>query len=332
MRGKKLIQLLKVLELLSRPQGVTRKILAEKLGVTSRSVSRILNMIEELGVPVFDHSEPFEKEKHWHIENTYVQKLPNLTLPDISLNLAEIISLYMLKGECALFNGTEIDRQITSAFNKLMHFVPEKTRDELKTLRRIFISKSISAKNYAGKENIISNLTESIINQTSCKISYHSFYDDKIKHYEIGPLHLYENNGGLYCFAVKMQDSLVKSYAVERIQKIEHLDTDVDYPDNFDPIKTLNSAFDMIHGEPISVKILFSKKEARYIRERTWSKTQEITENKDGTILLTMTTSGYRDVKRWVMSFGAEAQLLKPEEMKQAIEEELMVILDQKKK
>jgi len=40
-----------------------------------------------------------------------------------------------------------------------------------------------------------------------------------------------------------------------------------------------------------------------------------------------MTTSGYRDVKRWVMSFGKQAQLLEPEEMKREIEGELKVVL-----
>jgi predicted DNA-binding transcriptional regulator YafY len=78
------------------------------------------------------------------------------------------------------------------------------------------------------------------------------------------------------------------------------------------------------------VKIRFSKNEARYIREKTWAENQHITDNPDGSIILTMTTSGYRDVKRWVMSFGKEAGLLEPEGMKKEIEEELKEILGEK--
>jgi predicted DNA-binding transcriptional regulator YafY len=52
----------------------------------------------------------------------------------------------------------------------------------------------------------------------------------------------------------------------------------------------------------------------------------------DGSITLSMTTSGYRDVKRWVMSFGKEAEILEQEEMKQEIETELKEVLERRGK
>ncbi len=327
MRGKNLIQLIKALSLLSRPQGCTKKELADVLNITDRSVSRLLHAIEELNIPIFDEQVPLEKQKRWHIESSYVDRLPNLSLPKIALSFSEIISLCMMAGESVVFKRTEIDRHIQTALSKLMYFIPEETRIELSGLKRIFISKTIGSKTYAGKGKIIETLTESILNCSACKITYHVFYNDSVKDETIGPLHLYENNGGLYLFAVKLTDNLIRSYAVERIRQITALPQVIDYPDNFDPEQTLNSAFDMIHGEPVFVKIRFSSSEARYIKEKQWAKTQTIEDNKDGSITLTMTTSGYRDVKRWVMSFGKEARLLEPEEMKQEIKDEMEIIL-----
>lgn len=327
MRGKNLIQLVKTLSLLSRPQGATRKELAETLSISERSVSRGLNTIEDLGIPIYDDRMPGDKEKSWRIEASYLERLPNLSLPKLGLSYPEIISLCMLAGESVVFKGTEIDRHVTSAIAKLMVFVPEKTRKELSQLKRIFISKTIGSKNYAGKEIIIRTLTESMLNRTVCRITYHAFYKDKIEDKEIGPLHFYENNGGLYVFAIKLKDKSVRSYAVERIKQIKPLNYDIKYPDNFDPVEKLNSAFDLTHGEPVTVKISFSKNEARYIREKTWAENQHITDNPDGSITLSMTTSGYRDVKRWVMSFGKGAQLLEPEEMRKDIIGELRSML-----
>ena len=327
MRGKNLIQLIKALSLLSRPRGTTRKELAERLNITERSVSRSLNTIEDLGIPIYDETIPFEKEKRWRIESAYLARMPNLSLPKLALNFPEIISLCMLAGESVIFKGTEIDRHITTAIARLMVFVPEKTRNELMKLKRIFISKTIGSKNYAGKENVIKILTESMLNRTACRITYHAFYKDEIEDKEIGPLHFYENNGGLYLFAVKIKDKSVHSYAVERIKNIKPLNCDIKYPNNLDPVEKLNSAFDLTHGEPVTVKIRFSKTEARYIREKTWAENQQIIDHPDGSIILSMTTSGYRDVKRWVMSFGKEAQLLEPEGMKREIEAELREVL-----
>jgi len=85
----------------------------------------------------------------------------------------------------------------------------------------------------------------------------------------------------------------------------------------------LESAFDIVCGEPIDVKIWFPAGQSRYIKERKWSKTQKIEDQKDGSIILSMTTSGWWDVKRWVLSFGADAKVLEPEELRKEIVEEL---------
>ncbi len=328
MRGKNLVQLIKTLSLLSRPRGATRKELADALNISVRSVSRSLNAIEDLGIPLYDESIPLEKEKRWRIESSYLERLPNLSLPKLALSYPEIISLCMLAGESVVFQKTEIDRHVSTAIAKLMVFVPEKTRNELTKLKRIFISKTIGSKTYAGKETVIKVLTESMLNRTACRITYHAFYKDNIKDAEIGPLHFYENNGGLYVFALKLKNKSVHSYAVERIKSIKPLNCDVKYPGNFNPVEKLNSAFDLTHGEPVTVKIRFSKNEARYIKEKNWAANQKITDHPDGSITLSMTTSGYRDVKRWIMSFGREAKLLEPEGMKKEIEAELRALLE----
>jgi predicted DNA-binding transcriptional regulator YafY len=327
MRGRNLIQLIKLLTLLSRPRGATRKEIAGALQIVDRSVSRCIQTIENLGIPVYDEQVPLEKEKRWHIESAYVQRLPNLDLPKIRLSYPEIISLCMLAGESVVFKDTEIGLHIETALAKLFYFLPEETRKHVSALKRIFICKTMGSKSYAGKEALIRGLTESILDHRACKITYHVFYKDAVENIDIGPLHFYEHNGGLYLFAVKLNENLVRSYAVERIQKIAPLNQGVNYPKNFDPEKTLNSAFGLIHNDTVSVKIHFRKTEARYIREKTWAETQTITENPDGSLTLSMTTSGYRDVKRWVMSFGKEARLLAPKKMKQEIEAELREML-----
>lgn len=49
---------------------------------------------------------------------------------------------------------------------------------------------------------------------------------------------------------------------------------------------------------------------------RKWAKEQRIIENKDGSIILEIKTSGLNDVKRWVLSYGADAKVIEPEKLK----------------
>ena len=70
--------------------------------------------------------------------------------------------------------------------------------------------------------------------------------------------------------------------------------------------------------------IRFSREFAPYIRERIWAPNQRLTEDEaDGSLILEMETSGWLDVKRWVMSYGMHAEVLKPQEMRKEMAEEL---------
>ena len=324
MKGKNLIQLLKAIDYISRPEGATRQAIAEFLNTGLKTVSRLIDTMHELGLPVFDEKEPLEKEKRWKLEENYILKLPNVYVPDLSLSYSELISLYLLKSESNILHGTEIDDHITTAFSKLNLFVPVETREHLKKIKQIFISKEESAKYYSGKEGLVNIVVESIINQTCCKITYHSPDTDQLNDYEVCPLHIFQNEGELFFFAGDKNENRIKTIAMDRIRKILTSNDVFEYPEDFSPFEKLNTTFDLLPDDPMPVKVWFSDNIAEYIKERHWSEDQNIQKNDDGSITLAMTTPGWRDVKSWVMSYGIDAKLLEPAEMKEEIENEIL--------
>jgi len=323
MRGKNLVKFLRVIELLAKPAGTTISEIAEHLEVDRRSVYRIIDVIQELGFPLYDEKIYLEKEKRWKFVDSYLKKLPNMKIPDVNLTLPEIISLYLIKGEASLFKGTEIEGNIKSVFGKLGMFLPDDTDRQLNKIKALFIPTFRFVKDYSGKDEIIEQLMDAIFKQETCHIKYHSFYDDKIKDFAIDPLHFFENDGGLYVFVNTTDFGDIRTLAVERIMEITRMGTFFAYPENFDPEELLELAFDIVYEKPINVKIWFSADQARYIKERKWSKTQEIKDQKDGSIILSMHTSGRWDIKKWVLSYGAEAQVLEPEDLRNDISDEL---------
>jgi predicted DNA-binding transcriptional regulator YafY len=202
-------------------------------------------------------------------------------------------------------------------------FLPEEAADQLKKIKTLFVPAAKFSKDYSGKEEIINQLTEAILQKRTCLVTYHSFADDRIKDFSIHPLHYYEREGGLYIFVQTTAYGDIITLAVERIQSLVITSEYFEYPKSFDPESLLDSAFDLVCEEPIDFKIWFSAYQARYIKERVWSKTQKIEDQTDGSIILTMRTGGMWDVKRWVLSNGAQAKVLAPESLKQEMMEEL---------
>jgi len=323
MRGKNLIKLLKALDLLSKPEGTTIEEMGTQLGIDRRSVYRLINVAEELGFPLYDDKIPLEKEKRWKLEESYLKKLPNMKVPDVNLTLLEIIALYLLRSESSLLKGTELERYTKSAFGKFSLFMPKDAFGKLDKIKALFVSASKFGKDYSGKEEIINQLMDAMLKNETCYLTYHSFYDDKIKSFKIDPLHFFENDGGLYLLVNTTSFGDIRTLAVERIEKIKETGEFFEYPKEFDPEELLESAFDIVYGDPVKVRIWFSAEQARYIKERKWSKNQDIADQEDGSIILSMDTSGWWDVKRWVLSYGSDAKVIEPEAFRMEIADEL---------
>ncbi len=327
MRGRNITQIVKSVDLLCQSGGITINQMAKVLEVDRRNVYRILDVIQDLGFPVYDEV-TFGRQKTWKMDPDYALKLPNITLPDVRLNIGEIIALHLLRAESTLYAGTDIEARLDSAFAKLSQFVPSGLYGQLKKLHTLFVSNKKLTKDYAGKEDIIDSLSGAMLRNKTCVTTYHSFVDDKDKTFRIDPLHFFESNGGLYLFVQATRFGDIRILAVERINNIEVLEEQFAYPDDFNPEEKLSQAFGMVYDDPIDLEVVFAAGQAKYIKERTFSPDQVIQKHPDGGITLKMKTSGWYDVKRWILGFGAEAVIVRPEELREEIVDELRAALE----
>jgi predicted DNA-binding transcriptional regulator YafY len=225
MYGEQMVRMLRAVDLLSTPTGATKQQLADHLGVDKRTVERLLGLLQELNFPIYDEPDSLSGKKYWKLVDTYVMKLPNITLPDIRLTLAEIIALYLVKGEVQLFHGTEIEKLADSAFGKMSFFMPDGLSEQLEKIRTLFVPSSKFAKDYTGKEEIIDGLRRAMVEHKRCAAKYHSFSSGKMRDYLLDPLKFFENNGGLYVFAYITAYDRIRTLAVERIERLDVTNT-----------------------------------------------------------------------------------------------------------
>ena len=319
--GRHLVKMLKAVDVLAKAGGVTMEELGRKIGVDRRTAYRIKDTLEELNFPLYADNSSLDGRTRYRFLDSYLKRLPNLTVPELNLTLPEVIALYFIRGHSRVFKGSDIESNIEAAFAKLDAFVPEGLAGKLDKIRTLFTPTAKYTKDYSGKQEIIDSLTDAIFRQNTCLVEYHSFHDDSVRNFRIEPLSFFERDGGLYIFVRSTKYGQIRVLAVERIGMLNIEEMTFDPPEDFDPSVYLEGAFNIIFDDPMIFRIRFSAEVARYIRERVWGREQTITEHPDGSILLELHTSGWVDVKRWILGFGPDAEVLEPEMMREEVAE-----------
>ena len=83
-------------------------------------------------------------------------------------------------------------------------------------------------------------------------------------------------------------------------------------------------AWDVISDEdPIDVVIRFSPAVAKRADETRWHPTQQTEPQPDGSLLWRGTVSGSREIRIWIMGWGADAEVLEPAALRDDVAAEL---------
>ena len=327
MRGQRVMKFIRGIMLLAQPCGTTVEELGRKLEIQTRQVYRLLASVQDDWGFVLDEEKLDGGGKRFSLAAGQHKRLSEIKVPELNLSIDEVVALHFLKGHAKLFKGTEVGDGINRAFAKLETYVPDGLGEKLERVRSLFVPSARFAKDYAGKEALIDSLAEAILGQRTCVVEYHSFADDTTKIFQVEPLRFFERDGGLYLFVRVPRYGDIRVLAVERIGKIEATDAVFVYPADFDPEALLDRSFGMFYDDPLEVEIWFSADQARYIKERQWAQEQKITTRTDGSVVLWMKTSGWYDVKKWILSFGAEACVLEPAHLQDKVRKEVEKML-----
>jgi predicted DNA-binding transcriptional regulator YafY len=81
-------------------------------------------------------------------------------------------------------------------------------------------------------------------------------------------------------------------------------------------------SFSVFVGNTVQwVRVRFNKASAPYIREACWHRSQQLTPQPDGSLLFEVEVNDPREVGWWVLQWGADAEVLEPESLRQELRE-----------
>ena len=81
--------------------------------------------------------------------------------------------------------------------------------------------------------------------------------------------------------------------------------------------------FGLIEEQPKTVRVWFSPDVAYLLKERQWHPTQSLKQQKDKSVIITFQAGGLDEIATWILSWGANAKVLAPPELIEAVKTQL---------
>jgi predicted DNA-binding transcriptional regulator YafY len=296
----------------ARGGGMTIDALAALCGVTTRTIRRDIQALEEAGFPLFDDRSADDGRTRWKLNG---QAFKGLTA---GLTVSELCALYFSRTLVESLSGTPFRDDVESAFEKLSTALTPHMRQFLDQLPRVIATKPDPLRRRLGgtpqQQQIISRALEATLHSRQAQITYHSKSSQRTKSYLVHPYRLAYAQGGLYLLAYVPEYQEVRTFAVERLQNMSVLE------DRFTPIEELpDAAFPHslgVHsGPPERIEIEFDPAVADYVRAREWHPSQRIDERPDGAVTMTLDVCVDRALQSWILSFGPFARVRAPERL-----------------
>ncbi len=316
---KQIVRQLDILRTLqARRYGISAGELAEEYKVSLRTVQRDLGDLREAGF-ILDQVKREDQHVYYHLHK-------DAGLP-LNFPVMEVAAMIFSERAGMGLVGTPFGEHLRSAIRRLTRAMPTEMRNFLERAAEAYVPLARGHKPYEDAREVLENLHEAILKRRVCQVTYRSPEADGARHYKIEPLRLLPHRGGLYVISrMPYYDQLI-TQAVDRFEAVKVTEERFEPPDHLSIDERVSNAFGISSEEPMDVAVRFAKAQAPYIRERIWHPSQKLEELGDGRIVLRLRAGGFYEIRSWVLSFGAAAEVLEPEELREAVREEMRAAL-----
>jgi predicted DNA-binding transcriptional regulator YafY len=262
---------------------------------------------------------PLEYDRH---QGTYRLTEPVAPLPLVSLSQGELIAIYFAEKVLRQYRGTPFEQDLASAFAKIQDLLPDDVRVSPESLDA-FLSLDLGPL-YTPDAAVFRDVLTAQRQRRKALVRYKSLSSGRTANRRIHPYHVFNLRGNWYVAAYDEERRAVRDFAIHRIRRITITTDAFEVERGFDFRKYMADAFGIEKGgRPVEVAIRFGPRQARWIRERKWHRSARIQEELDGALMLRLRVADTSELRRWVLQFAAEAEVLSPPSLRTAIGEAL---------
>jgi proteasome accessory factor B len=255
-------------------------------------------------------------------DGDYYGILEGYTLPPVSLSLFEALAVFLAL-RLSLRQTDKDNPHIESALSKIAGTLPSPLAADIASAIKL-IHKRPANPDFT---RVFEQVALAWATRRQMKISYQSLQSEEVREWLLEPYYVEMTGVGYSTYVIgharregKDKDGIL-TFKLDRIKGSEVLDTNFDIPKDFDITKLLSSSWGIIWGEEAEIKLRFSPRVCRRIKETIWHPSQKIEDLKGGGCLMTLQVGSTLELTPWIRSWGPDVEVLEPEELREAFRE-----------
>jgi predicted DNA-binding transcriptional regulator YafY len=288
--------------------------LSENFGITRKTAQRDIEfMRDRLSAPlVYVH----EHRGFAYEDNTY--EMPGFWLGEEALTslllayrLASTVPDVALKASLRSF----LDQVLTK------HSHPESI--SIKDL-----SNKVSVRNIAyskTSEKIYHSVLEALLAAKPIQIAYYSPHNSETTTRDILPLHLLNYMGTWHIIAHCALKNELRDFVLSRIKTIAPCPNKINARVSAEQVRDyIRQTFGIFRGKETSeICLRFSPDISPWIAEQVWHPAQKTKMEKDGRLSLAIPVADFREIKREILRYGAQVEVMAPAALRTELKNEI---------
>ncbi len=283
--------------------------LAREMEVSSKTISRDIDfMRDRMMLPI-----EYQPDRHGYFYTREVHSLPTIDISE-----GELLALSIAQKAMDHYKGTPFERPLSNALAKLAASLPDTITANLTEL-----SETISFRH--GRlsevdETLLQEFTKAALEKREISFQYKKLGAKKAETRNLLPYHLTNFLGKWYAIGWDEKRQAIRTFLLNRASAAKLGDRSFTTPGSFSPEDYLGSSFGIYSPTgKRKVSIRFKSPVSEYIEENTWHPSQKIESRKDGSIVIHFDLGSLLEVTSWILSWGPNAQVLAPKELKETI-------------
>jgi predicted DNA-binding transcriptional regulator YafY len=300
-----------LIRLIEARHGVAIEEMAEETGVDRRTIHRDLNAIQEAGYPLV--AEWLNGRKVYRFLTRFKD------VPPISFTLQELMTLCFFRSQIDFLHGTPFQEEMESIFRKVNSVLPPRSAAHMERIASVAIPLLQGKRDYGKVAEPLKLLREALIFQYRVRLDYRARGKKRASSYRVDPYSLIFYKGGLYLLGFAHNRRALRTFAAERIVRVEVERERFEIPAEFKPEEQFRTAFGIVDEQVMEVEVRFAPAIADAVRDRLWHPSQRVSAEPDGSVVLSFTAGGRMEIISWLLSYGEQAEVLAPAELREEV-------------